>query len=163
MHGEKMATCTVMEHANSVLHPRATLETFLETANRTTNSERRHSFYDNRCLKLTNQGDLLFSQAMWLRNSLKKSRNPSFMGKSFQQSPTEKSGGFWRQLLTRSCSSSFNQLFTTGFKVCQESFNANFCGTKIIHFKALGLQKIFFQGFVFGSDFPNPIPLTGKE
>ena len=47
MHEEKMAACTVMEHARSVLHLRAALETFLETANRTTNSKQRpHAFYN---------------------------------------------------------------------------------------------------------------------
>ena len=47
-HGEKMVACTVMEHAHSVLHLHAALETFLETANPTTNSkQRRHAFYDN--------------------------------------------------------------------------------------------------------------------
>ena len=45
---EKMAACTVMEHARSVLHLRAALETFLETANRTANSkQRQHVLTDN--------------------------------------------------------------------------------------------------------------------
>ena len=60
MHGKKMVACTVMEHVRSVLHPHAALETFLETANRTTNSkQRRHAFYDKLtdCLPTTDRHD----------------------------------------------------------------------------------------------------------
>ena len=53
-----MAACTVMEHARSMLHLRATLETFLETANRTTNSKQQTAdarFLRQMCLY---QGDM---------------------------------------------------------------------------------------------------------
>ena len=60
MHYEKMAACTVMEHARSVLHPHATLETLLKTANQTTNSKQwPHAFYD----KISN--DLNFVWALF--------------------------------------------------------------------------------------------------
>ena len=64
MHGEKMAACTVMEYAHSVLHLRAALETFLETANQTTNSkQQRHAFYDNDSLHEQNFGNQWLIQA----------------------------------------------------------------------------------------------------
>ena len=71
--------------------------------------------------------------------ALKKSRNPAFLGKSFQESPTEKSGRFganYEQDRVLAVSINFLQW---GSRFCQEYFNANFCGTKFIHFKALGL------------------------